>query len=173
MHRRTQNDWTPIEQVMVHGWLPHHSTLDLLPNSVWSQSWLVSTPSRNTLQKCKTSQWREKSGQWNKHASCHRFWSVWGHPPHPLKSYLCALESVAPYLNKIHILFQRKTMIYFTQILMNLYLEEESVSILVRPEIAYLAKLISDNFRSVIQSQIWNLEWPKMPRQRVSEFTQM
>ena len=32
---------------------------------------------------------------------------------------------------------------------MNLYLEEESVSILVRPEITYLAKLISDNFWSI------------------------
>jgi len=40
-------------------------------------------------------------------------------------------------------------MIYVNRILMNPYLEEESVSVLFRPEIAYLAKLISDNFRSI------------------------
>ena len=38
-------------------------------------------------------------------------------------------------MNKICILFLSKTMIYLNRILMNRYLEEELVSILVRPEI--------------------------------------
>ena len=54
-------------------------------------------------------------------------------------------------------------MISLKQILMNPYLEEELVSVLliVRPEIAYFAKLISDNFRSIDRGHtprlgIWN-----------------
>ena len=43
----------PIKQVMPHWWMPHHSTLDLLANSVSSQLF-------------KSSQWRAESGQWNK-----------------------------------------------------------------------------------------------------------
>ena len=52
-------------------------------------------------------------------------------------------------VNKICILFLRKTMIYVNWILTNSYLEEESVSVLFRPKIMYLAKLISDNFQSI------------------------
>ena len=62
-------------------------------------------------------------------------------------------------------------MIYFNQILMTPYLEEESVSILVRPEITYLAKLISDNFRSI--DTIPDKEFGMTQYQRVSEFIQM
>ena len=29
LRHRTQNDWTPIQQVTAHWWLPRHSTLDL------------------------------------------------------------------------------------------------------------------------------------------------
>ena len=54
--------------------------------------------------------------------------------------------------------------IYLNQILISPYLEEESVSILLLlawPEIAYLAKLISDNFWSFDRGQdsrqgFWN-----------------
>ena len=34
----TQNDWTPVEQVMAHWWMLRHSTLDLLANSVSSKT---------------------------------------------------------------------------------------------------------------------------------------
>ena len=76
LHHRMQNDWTSIQQVTAHWWLPRHSTLDLLANSVWSQLWLRTPP-----QHYKSSQWRTESGQPNKHASCHYF-SLYGdtHP---------------------------------------------------------------------------------------------
>ena len=76
LHHRMQNDWTSIQQVTAHWWLPRHSTLDLLANSVWSQPWLRTPP-----QHYKSSQWRAESGQPNKHASCHYF-SLYGdtHP---------------------------------------------------------------------------------------------
>ena len=51
----TQNDWTSIQQVTAHWWLPRHSTLDRFANSVWSQPWLR-TPPRH-----KSSQWRAES----------------------------------------------------------------------------------------------------------------
>ena len=144
-----QNDWTPVEQVMAHGWLQRHSTLDLLANSVSSQPWLVRTPSRHALQQYMTSQWREESGWWNKHASCHHFWSVCMStlPPPKILSMHLVFSSILS-VNKICILFRRKTMIYLNRILTNPILKEELVSVLVRPEIADLAKLISDNFWS-------------------------
>ena len=47
-------------------------------------------------------------------------------------------------------------MIYLYQILTNLYLEEELVSVSVWPELLYLANLISDNF--------WSTDWGHNPR---------
>ena len=41
LRHSTQNDWTPVEvleQVLAHRWLPHHSALDLLANSVPSKT---------------------------------------------------------------------------------------------------------------------------------------
>ena len=60
-------------------------------------------------------------------------------------------------------------MIYLNWILTNQYLEEELVSVLVRPEIVNLAKLINDNFRSI--DTIPDVEFGMT--QHVSEFTQM
>ena len=36
----TQNDWTLVQQVTAHWWLPCHSILDQFTNSMWSQPWL-------------------------------------------------------------------------------------------------------------------------------------
>ena len=38
LRHSTQNDWTPVEQHMAHRWLPHHSALELLANSVPSKT---------------------------------------------------------------------------------------------------------------------------------------
>ena len=83
----TQNDWTSIQQVTAHWWLPRHSTLDQFANSVWSQLWLRTPPQH------KSSQWWAESGWWNKSASCHYF-GLYGDtpppPPPPLQSLIYA-----------------------------------------------------------------------------------
>ena len=70
-------------------------------------------------------------------------------------------------------------MIYLNQILTNPYLEEESVSGSIWPEILYLANLISDNFQSTDTDRrhnprhgIWN-DPICLVCQHVSEFTQI
>ena len=68
----TQNDWTSIQEVTAHWWLPCHSTLDRFANSMWSQQWLRTPPHHH-----KSNQWRAESGRWNKHASC-RYFGLYG-----------------------------------------------------------------------------------------------
>ena len=68
-------------------------------------------------------------------------------------------------------------MIYLNRILTNPYLEEESVSVSVWPEILYLAKLIGDHFQSLDRGQdprhgIWN-DPICLVCQHISKFTQM
>ena len=152
-----QNDWTPIEQVMAHGWLPCHSELGQLANSVSSQPWLVHTPSGTHYNSTRqVNEGRNLDDEINTQAGI--TFGLSG-DIFPLKS--CLVVGSAFSVNKICILFWRKTMLYLNQILTNPYLEEESVSVLFRLEIAYLAKLISDNFWSVNRGHnprhgIWN-----------------
>ena len=111
-------DWTSYGSL----WLPRHSTVDLLVNSVSSKalqlhSWwsLVSsqlwphTPLRHALQQYKSSQWRAEPGQWqNKRVSCHNFRTMRQYF-FTLKSYPCTLWLAVPCL------WMKFTFTYFSE----------------------------------------------------------
>ena len=134
----TQNDWTLIQQVMAHWmvsatsyssldggcsklwrtgwWLPHHSTLDLFANSVWSQPWLHTPP-----QHYKCSQWGAESGRQNECSSCHYF-GLYGDTPWDTHTHWSMRVIVGSALC-LWIKF-RCTMMYLNQIIMHPYLGE-------------------------------------------------
>ena len=131
-----------------------HSTLDLLANSVSSQT-------------CKPSQWRVISGRQNKRVGYRNFLTVrqwWSFfPPKILPMHFIVSNALS--VNKICILFQKTKMIKLKPN-PNDPVSGRSVSISDWPEIAYFAKLISNIFQSStgdMRSQTWNLEWTSMP----------
>ena len=115
----TQNDWTPIQQVTAHWWLPRHSALDLFAKSMLSQWWLC-TPPRHY----KSSQWRAESGQQNKRATAsYRYFGLYGDTPPPPPPHHWSMRIIVSSALCLWIK-SRCTMIYFNRILMNPYLEE-------------------------------------------------
>ena len=160
LHQSTQNDWTPVEQVMAHWWMLCHSALDLLANSVSSktvqlhscQSTMSSQLWPCTPLPCTTSLQSMKAvilGLW-----CDAF------SPQVLSLHIIlVIVSIALSVNDICML-SRRTIIW-NWILTKLYLKEDSVSVSDWPEIVYLGKLISGILQSIDRrhnprNRIWN-----------------
>ena len=145
---------TPIKQVMAHWGLLHHSTVDLLANSVSSQP-------------CMFSQRRAESRR-NKRVSYHKSWSIkwrWLLPPptpHPRIWFMHLIVGSALSVDKICILFWKTKMSNFkTGFKQTKSSGRRSASISDWPEIAYFVKLISNIFQLVDRGHnprhgIWN-----------------
>ena len=167
-------DWTSYGSL----WLPCHSTLDLLGNSVSSKTVqlmifsVISAVAPHSFPPHTTSlvNGRAESGQWrNKHISCHNFANLRQYCFHPQVLSLHLIISSALSTNEIHILEKKKPISNW--ILMKPYLEE-LVSISDWPEITDLAKLIvifsSQSTDNMIPEM--RFEWANMPNHTVSVY---
>ena len=157
-HHCTQNDWTPIQQVMAHWWLPCHSTLDLFANSVWSQPWLRIPPRHY-----KPSQWRAESGQQNKRTSCHYFGLYGDTPLTPNHWSVCIIvgSALCLWIKFAYFSEEWQWFIWTESLQTRIWKNNQSPYQSGQREITYPAKLISDNFRSVDRGHgpkngIWN-----------------